>query len=76
MCVGTNVCGHKCVWAQMCVGTVVCGLSRVWAQSCVGSVVCGPIDSLPKYFPGFGTRIEECWTIFINLLHFNIMMKL
>ena len=34
MCVGTIVCGHKCVWAQTCVGTNVSGYKRVWAQSC------------------------------------------
>ena len=29
---GTNVSGHKRVWAQTCVGTIVCGHKRVWAQ--------------------------------------------
>ena len=41
MCLGTNVCGHKCVWAQSCVDTNVCGHKRVWAQSCLGTIVCG-----------------------------------
>ena len=41
MCVGTNVCGHNRVWAQTCVGTNVCGHKRVWAQTCVGTNVCG-----------------------------------
>ena len=41
MCLGTNVCGHKRVWAQTCVGTNVCGHKRVWAQSCVFTIVCG-----------------------------------
>ena len=40
-CVGTNVCGHKRVWAQTCVGTNVCGHNHVWAQSCLGTIVCG-----------------------------------
>ena len=38
---GTNVCGHNRVWAQMCVGTIVCGHKRVWAQTCLGTIVCG-----------------------------------
>ena len=38
MCVGTNVCGtnvggHKRLWAQACVGTNVSGHKRVRAQS-------------------------------------------
>ena len=40
-CWGTNVPGHKCVWAQSCLGTIVSGHSRVWAQSCLGTVVSG-----------------------------------
>ena len=38
--VGTNVCGHNRLWAQMCEGTNVCGHNRVWAQTCVGTIVC------------------------------------
>ena len=34
---GTNMCGHKLVWAQTCVGTIVSGHNRVWAQSCLGT---------------------------------------
>ena len=46
MCLGTNMCGHKRVWAQSSVGTNVCGHKlvwdkRVWAQSYVGTNVCG-----------------------------------
>ena len=52
MCLGTNVCGHKCVWAQVClgtsvsghkrcVGTNVSGHNRVWAQMCLGTSVSG-----------------------------------
>ena len=33
-CQGTNVSGHKHVWAQSCLGTIVSGHNRVWAQSC------------------------------------------
>ena len=40
-CVGTNVSGHKHVWAQTCVGTSVCGHKRVWAQTCLGINVSG-----------------------------------
>ena len=43
-CQGTNMCGHKYVWAQMCVGTNVCGHKRElrdWAQTCVGTNVSG-----------------------------------
>ena len=39
---GTNVPGHRRVWAQSCLGTIVSGHSRVWAQSCGPSRV-GPI---------------------------------
>ena len=39
MCLGTNMCGHKRMWAQASVGTNVCGHKRVWAQSCVGTIV-------------------------------------
>ena len=38
-CQGTNVSGHKHVWAQTCVGTIVSGHKRVWAQSCLGTIV-------------------------------------
>ena len=40
-CWGTIMCGHKLVWAQTCLGTNVCGHKHVWAQSCVGTNVCG-----------------------------------
>ena len=39
MCLGTNMCGHKRVWAQSCLGTIVSGHNRVWAQSCLGTIV-------------------------------------
>ena len=41
MCLGTNVFGHKRVWAQTSVGTIECGHKRVWAQTCLGTIVCG-----------------------------------
>ena len=40
-CLGTNVCGHNRVWAQSCLGTNVSGHNRVWAQSCLGTIVSG-----------------------------------
>ena len=40
-CLGTIMSGHKCVWAQSCLGTIMSGHSRVWAQSCLGTVVSG-----------------------------------
>ena len=40
-CQGTNVSGHKHVWAQSCLGTNVCGHNRVWAQTCLGTIVSG-----------------------------------
>ena len=40
-CQGTNVSGHKHVWAQSCLDTNVCGHNRVWAQTCLGTIVSG-----------------------------------
>ena len=40
-CQGTNVSGHKRVWAQSCLGTIVSGHNRVWALSCLGTIVSG-----------------------------------
>ena len=44
---GTNVSGHKRVWAQTCVGTNVSGHNRVgtimWAQVCMGTNVWPPL---------------------------------
>ena len=40
-CQGTNVSGHKRVWAKSCLGTNVSGHNRVWAQSCLGTIVSG-----------------------------------
>ena len=40
-CWGTNVPGHRRVWAQSCLGTIVSGHNRVWAQSCLGTIVSG-----------------------------------
>ena len=45
-CWGTNVPGHRRVWAQSCLGTnVSCtnvsGHNRAWAQSCLGTIVSG-----------------------------------
>ena len=47
-CWGTNVPGHrrvwaqiKCVWAQSCLGTIVSGHNCVWAQSSLGTIVSG-----------------------------------
>ena len=31
MCEGTNVSGHKHIWAQTCLGTNVSGHKRIWA---------------------------------------------
>ena len=43
-CWGTNVSGHKRVWAVIYVhnhvGTIVCH-NHVWEQTCVGTNVCG-----------------------------------
>ena len=41
-CWGTNVPGHRRVWAQSCLGTIMSGHNHVWAQSCGPSRV-GPI---------------------------------
>ena len=41
MCLGTNMCGHKRVWAQACVGTNVSGHKGVWAQTCLGTIMSG-----------------------------------
>ena len=38
---GTNVCGHKRVWAQTFVGTNVCGHKNVWAQKFVATKMSG-----------------------------------
>ena len=56
-CRGTNMSGHKRVWAQTCLGTVMYGLNRVgtvmydcvhhvmyghvWAQICLGTIMYG-----------------------------------
>ena len=47
-CWGTNVPGHrrvwaqiKCVWAQSSLGTIVSGHNLIWAQSCLGTIVSG-----------------------------------
>ena len=39
MCLGTNVCGHKHVWAKTCLSTNVPGHKRVWTQTCLGTNV-------------------------------------
>ena len=36
---GTNVPGHRRVWAQSCLGTIVSGHNHVWAQLCLGPVL-------------------------------------
>ena len=71
MCLGTNVSGHKRVWAQSCLGTNVSGHKRVWAQSCLGTIVwaescglkyvwaqsCGlPLD---KYISNFSASYKD-----------------
>ena len=38
-CWGTNVSGHKRVWAQSCLGTNVSGHKLVWAQMSLGTNV-------------------------------------
>ena len=40
-CVGTNVSRHKRVWAQKCVGTNISGHNRVWVQTCMGTIIVG-----------------------------------
>ena len=47
-CWGTNVPGHKCVWAQTCLGTnvseyhiIMSRHNRFWAQTCLGTKVSG-----------------------------------
>ena len=41
LCLGTNVSGHKRVWAQTCLRTIISGHNHVWAQSCLGTIVSG-----------------------------------
>ena len=40
-CWGSNVSGHKRVWAQTCLGTNVSGHNHVWVQTCLGTVMYG-----------------------------------
>ena len=39
MCLGTNVCGHKHVWAQTFLGKNVSGHKRIWTQTCLGTIM-------------------------------------
>ena len=48
MRLGTNVSGHKRVWAQICLGTNVSGHKRLWAQTCLGINVCGHSHVCPN----------------------------
>ena len=72
MCLGTNMCGHKCVWAQSCVGTNVCGHNRVWAQSCLGTIVSGHnrVGSI-MYGPNRGGTVSN---IYSHLLGFKAIL--